>query len=71
MFGGHHQDVCHAAAKAGNPEALSPANICCHEASCPRADEGAEGHEGGDELLSDRVKVPSERCARCFVAVDL
>ena len=43
-----------------SPETVFAAEFCSGEAGCAGADEGAEGHEGGDELLSEGVEVPTE-----------
>ena len=67
----HHDDVRDAACEARNPETGSTTQFRGHDTSERRADEGAEGHEGGDELLAFGGEVPAIGGFGGAVAVDL
>lgn len=71
VLGGHHHDVGDTTAQAGNPQTLLAAHIGRRETGRPGADEGAECHEGGNELLACCVEVPAEGGLGGLVAEDL
>jgi len=69
--GGHHDNIRDGTEQTGEPEAVPTAELGSGDAGETGADEGAEGHEGGDELLSGGLDVPAIWNLRVFVAEDL
>lgn len=69
--GGHHDDVGNAAEEAGSPETVLAAKLGGDDTGETGADEGAEGHERGDELLTGGLDVPANDGVGILVAVDL
>lgn len=68
---GHHDHVGNDAEETRDPQARPPPELGGGYAGGAGADEGAERHEGGDELLAGRGDVPADRGGGVLVAVDL
>lgn len=68
---GHHNHIRDNAYQAPEPEAGFTPQLDRQGSREARADEGSEGHEGRDELLSGGRDVPADRGVGRSVAVDL
>ncbi len=60
VFRGHHDDISYRAQHTGYPERALPAELDRDEAGSARADEGAERHQRGDELLAGGIDIPAD-----------